>query len=455
MDRFSASDKFLKIAEDVIKASVAEVVEGAIFHSESDNARFMESKVHQYNHLDNLVLVIRVRFGKKAGIITTNNVRKDGIIDAVKKAEEIALNAKEDPYIPDPENEKSIHSNLVDIAVAEHGSEEKARLLNRLFTEFENFYFYGSFRTSINNVLVFNNFGLRARQSFTALHLNLLLEDRDDRDTFWIQFSSPDLDSFNYSVLSERIQNFLKMEYPDAGLKPGRYRVILSPYAVAEVLSFMQYIGFSAKALYDGISFLKDSRNKKVFGENFTLVDNPNRKVGFAMPFDFEGVEKKPLGIIENGVFKHFIYTKKMAKIFHKKSTGHAMDFASEYPFAAHLEMPSGDKSLNDLISESEDIILVSRFHYVNVLDPTSFTLTGMTRDGTFRIKSGKRWSRLPNLRFQVNFLELFNNITGISREVEDVSFTDFYGFEIPGSFRLPYLRCENFNFIGISSEEV
>ncbi|MEO0246507.1 MAG: TldD/PmbA family protein [candidate division WOR-3 bacterium] len=454
MARFTGSDKYLRIAEDVIKASVAEVVEGAIFHVESDFARFMESKVHQYNKLNTLTLAVRVRFGKKAGMVTTTDLTKDGIIKAVKKAEEIALNAKEDPDLPEAESSKNLYFESVDQAVKDLSAEEKARFLKRLFSELENFNFYGSFRSSFNSVLIFNNIGMRAHQAYTALHLTILLEDREDRDTFWLQFSSSDLDALRFDDVKGKIARFMAMEFPDAGLKPGRYPVILAPYAVAEILDFMQYVGFSARALYDGISFLEGMGNKKVFGDNFTLVDNPLRKKGFKMPFDFEGVEKDTLKIFDRGVFKHFIYSKKMAKIFNTKSTGHAMDFASEYPYAAHLEMSPGDKGLEEMIAESQDVILINRFHYVNVLDPKSFTLTGMTRDGSFRIRNGKRWSRLPNLRFQVNFIELLNNITGISKDLEEVGFPESYGMDIPGTYILPYIRCENFNFIGVSTEE-
>jgi predicted Zn-dependent protease len=137
-----------------------------------------------------------------------------------------------------------------------------------------------------------------------------------------------------------------------------------------------------------------------------------------------------------------------------KKTTGHAMDLIDSFAFAGHLEMKGGEMSVQELIEESPDVIYITRLHYVNVLDPTTFTLTGMTRDGTFRVRHGKQWARLPNLRFHVNFKELFNNITGISKEREYVGQPDSYSFDLPVAYLLPHVRCEGFNVIGVSTEE-
>uniref|UniRef100_A0A7C2PJE1 TldD/PmbA family protein n=1 Tax=candidate division WOR-3 bacterium TaxID=2052148 RepID=A0A7C2PJE1_UNCW3 len=456
MGKFIDTERYHSIAEDVIKASNGQVVEVMIIHSIQDNARYMESTITQYGRINDLSVTVRVRFGNKSGVATTNCVTKDGLLEVVKMAEESALNAKEDPFLPDPEEQKELEHEQVDPAVAEMGPDDKCRFLGRVFREFsEDFIFHGVLRSSLNYVGIFNNLGLRADFSYTALNLTMIVEDAEEKDTFWLQHTSPDLDSLNYEKYSQRIREFLKMAYPNVHVKPGKYTVILSPYALKEVLNFMQYVGFSASALEMGISFLKGMEGERVFAESFTLEDRPLRKENFSMPFDFEGVKKKNLTIFENGVFKHFIYDKKLAKKLRKKTTGHAFDPINSFPMAGHLELKGGEKSVQELIEESPDVIYITRLHYVNVLDPATFTLTGMTRDGTFRVRHGKQWSRLPNLRFHVSFKELFNSITGISKEREYVGQPEFYSLDLPSADLLPYVRCEGFNVIGFSTEEV
>ena len=455
MGKYIDTERYHLIAEEVIRASNGQIVELMIVHTIQDNARFMESTITQYGRINDLRLTVRVRFGNKSGVATTNSITKDGILDVVKMAEQSALNAKEDPFLPDPEEKKELEHEQIDPAVAEMGPDEKSRFLGKIFSEFsEDFIFHGTLRSSLNYVGIFNNLGLKSDFSYTALNMTMIIEDAEEKDTFWLQHTSPDLDSLNYDKYSHKIREFLKMRYPNVHVKPGKYTVILSPYALKDVLDFMQYVGFSASALEMGISFLKDMEGEKVFAEAFTLEDRPLRKGNFSMPFDFEGVEKKNLTIFEDGVFKRFIYDKKLAKKLKKKTTGHAMDLIESSAFAGHLEMKGGEKSVQELIEESPDVIYITRLHYVNVLDPTTFTLTGMTRDGTFRVRHGRQWARLPNLRFHVNFKELFNNITGISKEREYVGQPDSYSFDLPVAYLLPHIKCEGFNVIGFSTEE-
>ncbi|HOK23397.1 MAG TPA: metallopeptidase TldD-related protein [Candidatus Hydrothermia bacterium] len=454
MARYIDSEKYFDIAREVLNASSGGFIEVAILHTLEDNARFTESTIHQYTNVNRLQISVRVRFGDKCGLSLTTDATKEGLIALVKRAEELALNSEEDPYLPIPEAKKNLFFEQVDPAVARLGPEEKTRFLGKIFREFSgDFTFYGIMRSSLNFVGIYNNLDLNAGLSFSTLHLALLPEDVVDKDTFWVQYSGPSLDSVKYDDIFTKLRGFLKMRYAGVHFKPGRYTVILSPYAVKEVLDLMQFVGFSAGALEQGSSFLAGMEGRRVFGSEFTLIDKPLRDPHFSMPFDFEGIPKRKLTIFENGIFKRFIFDKRTAKIFNKKSTGHSLEPMSSYPFAGHLGMPGGDKSLEELIQESHDVIYVSRFHYVNVLDPKTFTLTGMTRDGTFRIRN-RKWVRLPSLRFHVNFIDLFNNITGVSKEVEEVGFLNSYGMDLPASYQLPYLRCDGFNFIGFSTEE-
>ena len=58
--------------------------------------------------------------------------------------------------------------------------------------------------------------------------------------------------------------------------------------------------------------------------------------------------------------------------------------------------------SLDELAELVGDGIYVTRLHYLSVVEPREGVLTGMTRDGTFRIRDGKVAEPLVNLRFTV-----------------------------------------------------
>ena len=74
----------------------------------------------------------------------------------------------------------------------------------------------------------------------------------------------------------------------------------------------------------------------------------------------------------------------------------------------------------------------VTRFHYVNVEDPISVTLTGMTRDGTFLIENGTLTKPLRNLRFTQSAVDALADCRGITRERRFVG-TDEAATLVPG----------------------
>jgi len=163
MGKYIDTERYHLIAEEVIKVSNGQIVELMIVHTIQDNARFMESTITQYGRINDLRLTVRVRFGNKSGVATTNSITKDGILDVVKMAEQNALNAKEDPFLPDPEEKKELEHEQIDPAVAEMGPDEKSRFLGKIFSEFsEDFIFHGTLRSSLNYVGIFNNLGLKS-----------------------------------------------------------------------------------------------------------------------------------------------------------------------------------------------------------------------------------------------------------------------------------------------------
>jgi predicted Zn-dependent protease len=102
-----------------------------------------------------------------------------------------------------------------------------------------------------------------------------------------------------------------------------------------------------------------------------------------------------------------------------------------------------GDESLEDLIAGVDDGLLVTRFHYVNVLDRPSTLLTGMTRDGTFRINKGEVGGAVHNFRFAHSVLEALRSTSGVGRDLD--AFAPDYGSF--GCTVAPALRVEDFNF--------
>lgn len=231
-------------------------------------------------------------------------------------------------------------------------------------------------------------------------------------------------------------------------LSPGEYQVVLSPLASATLLMFLGYIGFSATSYQDGRSFVKYCLNQQVFDGKLNVKDDArDLRTLYAMPIDGEGVPKRAMQLINNGVVsEHSIcYNSFTAGKEGKKSTGHALplisDYYSEMPMPFNVIANPGDASLEEMIAETKHGIFVTTFHYVNPVEPTKVVLTGLTRDGTFLIENGEVSKPIVNMRFTDSMLSALKNIPLIGKELEMVEVTT-----------VPSMKLEKLRFVGVSA---
>jgi predicted Zn-dependent protease len=90
--------------------------------------------------------------------------------------------------------------------------------------------------------------------------------------------------------------------------------------------------------------------------------------------------------------------------------------------------------------------------HYLSIEQPREGVITGMTRDGTFRIRGGRLAEPLVNLRFTVSMPEVLAEVPGLTREPKLVNLTPFYGERYPYGALVPALATARFHVTGVGS---
>src|SRR5262249_58777107 len=98
------------------------------------------------------------------------------------------------------------------------------------------------------------------------------------------------------------------------------------------------------------------------------------------------------------------------------------------------------------------DGIYVTRLHYLGIVNAREGVLTGMTKDGTFRIRDGKIAEPLVNLRFTISVPELLADVPGLTRDVKLVNLSDFYDERCAYAYRVPAMATASFNVTGTGS---
>jgi len=107
-------------------------------------------------------------------------------------------------------------------------------------------------------------------------------------------------------------------------VKTGRYDIIFEPDVLSSFLGCYQGV-LSGKAAKDGVSRFKDQVGLVIAHPEFSLSDCPQYADGFNYSlFDSEGLIKRDVTLIQNGVLKTFYHNTATAKHFKTTTTAHA-----------------------------------------------------------------------------------------------------------------------------------
>ena len=201
-------------------------------------------------------------------------------------------------------------------------------------------------------------------------------------------------------------------------LPPGAYTVILEPAAVLDLVGQM-FGDFSATAIADGRSFLRDRIGQKLFGPNISIYDDAYHPLQAGAPFDGEGIPRRKLTLVEQGVVRDVTYCRQAAHAAGVEPTGHGFPLPNEYGEAPmNIVIGGGATPLENMIASTARGILVTRLWYIREVDPYEKIMTGMTRDGTFLIEDGRIAGGVRNFRFNQALPELLSNVEALSPAV-------------------------------------
>jgi predicted Zn-dependent protease len=238
-------------------------------------------------------------------------------------------------------------------------------------------------------------------------------------------------------------------------VEPGSYRAVLAPCALGELLQYFAFDAFSGLALLEERSYLSGRLGERRFDEKVSIFDDALDSRGLPKPFDFEGVPKQRVTLVENGVLRGAVWDLASAARAKngQRSTGHAPPPASRRwgPIAFALSVAGGDaESVDELVELVGDGIFVTRLHYLGVVEPRQGILTGMTRDGTFRIRDGKLAQPLVNLRFTVAMPDVLADVPGLTRERTLANQAAYYDERFAYGALVPALATARFDVTGL-----
>ncbi|MBM3254413.1 MAG: TldD/PmbA family protein, partial [Candidatus Omnitrophica bacterium] len=411
--------KILELLSKICKNSPCDEILVFLYKTKRNSNRFSSYSIRETISSEDIELYIKVSIDKKIGVAVSETLEEERLKYSLNKAVNNAKLSKKNPYyktfLINPWEFSEIQSyNIPESFISENFNKLKDILAK---TENDKIKLSGSLAFAEDILAISNSRGLLLYQPLSFVFVKILA--RINNLTGFSSFLSRDIYRLNFTGLLDEAKRKCSLTQEPQSVPLGKYRVLLEPQAVADILEWLGYIGFGAKSIFEKRSFLYGRFGQRIMSEKLTIYDEGLEKDGFIIPFDFEGAPKKRVEFIKEGVASDVAYDTYYGSIYGKETSGHAnFPDSAEGPLPTNLSISEGDAAFEEMLKMLDRGIYISRFHYINgLLEPRTALMTGLTRDGTFFVENGAFKFPIKNLRFTESMLNAFLNIEKISRE--------------------------------------
>lgn len=449
----TGEDELKQLTDRALEMSDADQTEVVVIAPQSALTRFANSYIHQNVEQQDLDMRVRAVIGKKIGVASSNDLSDEGMRNLVERAAALARHQKDNPDFQSlPSPQPIARADAFVERTARTGPEERAATVGEICetATANGLTAAGAYRTSATEIAVANSLGVWAYHRDTMADVNtVVMSDQGSGHAERVSLDAGDIDGA--AVAKEAVDTALR-NVDQAEIEPGEYDVVFQEYAVADILDFFAYLSFGAQAFQEKRSFMAGRIGEQVMGENISIWDDGLAADSSPNPFDFEGVPRRRVDFIENGIARDVVwdtYTagKEEARSGERgrESTGHALPASSTFgPVPSNMFLGTGDATLDEMVASTKRGVWVSRFWYTRPVHPLNVVVTGMTRDGTFLIEDGKITKPVKNLRFTQSYLEAMNRVEAIGN-------TSMLHHAIAGVCRVPPLKIGGWSFTGVS----
>ncbi len=431
------------ILDRALALTSADEAEATLSAGSSGNIRFARNIPTTSGESAGMSLNITCVFGRRTGSSSTTQVDDESLKAVVRRAEELARLAPENPeYMPRLGAQTYGRTPEWDDATAALSPDARAAIALGAIeaARKEELHAAGYFENRSGFTALANSHGLFAYHPSTAASYTLTARTPDGSGSGWAAAESFRRGSIDAARITSRaIEKALRSRNATA-IEPGAYRVILEPSAVGDMVNLYRW-SLNRRSADEGRSFFSDPEKgtrigQKLFGDNITLYTDPLHPLVPSQPWDDEGM---PIGRtlwVEKGVQRNLSVGR-----FWAKQKG-----LQPVPWGSNIIMEGEMRSLDDLVAATDYGLLVTSFWYIRQVDPKTILYTGLTRDGVFLVENGVITRPVINLRWNESPVSVFRNVEMMSRPERVVT------REGNQPMLVPALKVKEFRFTSVSS---
>jgi len=436
-----SKDEAKQILEKVIGFSKADGCEVTLNGNDGGNIRYARNSVSTAGEDSNVNLSIQSYFGKKSGGATINEFDNASLERTVRRSEELAQLAPENPEFMEPlgpqtygPDSKTFSETTAKIT-PDFRAQAAANSINPASKK--DITAAGYLEDSKGFSSLMNSKGLFAYNQSTNVNFTVTMRTNDETGSGWVQRNFNDVSKLDTAEASKvAIDKALQSRNAKA-IEPGKYTVILEPNAAGDLINLM-FGSLNARTADEGRSFMSKKGGgtklgEKIIDERVNIYTDPWNEEVPAPTWAGGGMARKKMEIITGGVVKNLIYDRYWA----------SQKNVEPVPFFGNRIMQGGNASLEDMIKDTKRGVLVTRFWYIRAVDPQTLLYTGLTRDGTFFIENGKIKHPVKNFRFNESPIIMLNNLETLGKQQRIGGFG--------GSSLIPAMKIRDFTFSSLS----
>jgi predicted Zn-dependent protease len=429
------------LLDKVLRLSKAESCELSLGGGTSGNIRFARNTVTTSGETENMSLNVRSSFGKRSGSTSVNQFDDASLERAVRRAEELARLAPEDPefmpplgpqtYMATPEYVDATAAITPDYRAGVAGASIAA-------AKEKNCVAAGFLDDGARWSARMNSAGLFGYNRSTSVTYTVTARTTDGLGSGWAGQDANDVTRIDGPAAARIAVEKAAASRDARAIEPGKYTVVLEPAASIELIQNL--LNVDARSADEGRSFLSKSGGgtrlgEKMMDERVTIYSDPANADAPAGPWVGDGRPTQRTVWIDKGAYQNLSYSRYWAEKQGKPAL----------PGPTNFIMEGGSQSLEELIRSTTRGLLVTRTWYIRTVDPQTLLFTGLTRDGTSYIEDGQIRYAVKNMRFNESPVIMLNNLDALGRPVRIR--TD----ETGQPSLVPPMRIRDFNFSSLS----
>src|SRR4051812_33247808 len=275
-------DEAQALLKKVLSFSKADECEVNISGSDGGNIRYARNAVSTSGGVSQSQLVVQSSFGKKVGVTTINEFDDTSLEKAVRRSEELAQLAPENPeFVKNLGPQQYADSNtFVDVTAAIDPKFRADAVAQSLQIAKDNKLTAAGFlENSAGYSAIMNSSGLFAYNTATNVNFNVTLRTGDSKGSGYASKGYNDVNRLDVAAATRFAAQKATGSESAKAIEPGKYTVILEPSAAIVLLENMMF-SLDARSADEGRSFLSKADGKtklgeKLVDENVTIYSDP------------------------------------------------------------------------------------------------------------------------------------------------------------------------------------